>query len=60
MTAHADKDHPEKIRCRLRLDEDIIAWFKAQGSDYHVLINTILRQHMQTHDKKSAGNDQDL
>jgi uncharacterized protein (DUF4415 family) len=41
----------EKIRVTIRLDEDIIAWFRAQveaagGGNYQALINDALRQHI--------------
>ena len=40
-----------KTRITIRLDEDIIAWFRAQveaagGGNYQALINDALRQHI--------------
>jgi uncharacterized protein (DUF4415 family) len=40
-----------KTRITIRLDDDIIAWFKAQieavgGGSYQGLINDVLREHM--------------
>jgi len=40
-----------KIRVTIRLDEDIIAWFRAQvesagGGNYQSLMNDALRQHI--------------
>ena len=40
-----------KIRVTSRLDEDILAWFRAQveaagGGNYQALINDALRQHI--------------
>jgi uncharacterized protein (DUF4415 family) len=40
-----------KIRITIRLDEDVIAWFKAQvnqsgGGNYQTLINAALREHI--------------
>ena len=29
----------------LRLDQDVLAWFKAQGSGYHTRINAVLRAY---------------
>lgn len=43
------KDHP-KERLTLRLDADIVAWLKEQGSGYQTRINSILRDAM-THKK---------
>ena len=40
-----------KTRVTIRLDEDVIAWFRAQvetagGGNYQALINDALRQHI--------------
>ena len=40
-----------KSRITIRLDEDVLAWFKAQvnaagGGNYQSLINTALREHI--------------
>jgi uncharacterized protein (DUF4415 family)/uncharacterized DUF497 family protein len=37
--------HPAKRRVTLRLDADLIAWFRAQGRDYQARINAVLRRH---------------
>jgi len=37
----------------LRLDSDVLAWFKAQGKGYQTRINAILRTYMEAR-KKSA------
>jgi uncharacterized protein (DUF4415 family) len=41
-----------KTRITIRLDEDVLAWFKAQvnrggGGNYQSLINLALREHVQ-------------
>ncbi len=43
---------PGKTRITIRLDDDILAWFRAEvhaagGGNYQTLINEALRQHMQ-------------
>ena len=43
---------PGKTRITIRLDDDILAWFRAQvhsqgGGNYQTLINDALRQHIQ-------------
>ncbi len=41
-----------KERITIRLDPDLIQWFKAQvkgGGNYQTLINDALRQHVQNH-----------
>ena len=31
------------------VDEDITAWFKMQGTDYHARINEVLRDYIEAH-----------
>ena len=38
--------HPAKQSLTVRIDADVIAWFKAQGEDYQDHINALLRQAM--------------
>ena len=45
---------PGKTRITIRLDDDILAWFREQvhlasGGNYQTLINDVLRQHIQQH-----------
>ena len=45
------KTPSRKTRITIRLDNDVLAWFKKQvhdsgGGSYQTLINTALRQHM--------------
>jgi uncharacterized protein (DUF4415 family) len=35
----------------LRLDKDVLEWFKAQGSRYQSRMNAVLRSYMQAHQK---------
>jgi uncharacterized protein (DUF4415 family) len=37
-----------KARVTLRLDQDVVTWFKAQGKGYQKRINAILRAYMET------------
>ncbi len=37
---------PVKQQITLRLDKDIIAWFKARGDKYQTRINEVLREHV--------------
>jgi len=37
---------PVKQQTSIRLDSDVLAWFKAQGKDYQTRINKILRDTM--------------
>ncbi len=43
---------PGKSRITIRLDDDVLAWFRAEvhergGGNYQTLINEALRQHIQ-------------
>ena len=37
-----------KIFTGIRIDADVLSWFKAQGSGYQTRINQLLRGHMET------------
>ena len=39
---------PAKQPVTLRIDEDVLAWFKAQGKGYQTRINKLLRQYMES------------
>jgi len=50
------KPDPNKVRITIRLDADIIEYFKdivheAGGGNYQTLINDALREHVQARDK---------
>ena len=34
---------PPKASISLRVDQDVLEWFKAQGAGYQIRINTVLR-----------------
>ena len=38
-----------KAQVILRIDSDVLEWFKSQGHDYHTQINTLLRAYMEAH-----------
>lgn len=38
---------PAKQAVTIRLDADVLAWFKEQGAGYQTRINQLLRQYMQ-------------
>ena len=40
-----------KRQLTLRLDSDVIDWFKKQGQGYQTRMNALLRAYMQEHDK---------
>ena len=38
-----------KAEVTLRIDSDVLEWFKSQGRSYQTLINTLLREYMKAH-----------
>jgi uncharacterized protein (DUF4415 family) len=49
--AKAEIIHPQKVPVGLKLDDDVLGWFKSQGKGYQTRINTILRRYYETHRK---------
>ena len=43
------KPIPPKKQLTLRVDQDVLAWFRAQGRGYHTRINALLRAYMDAH-----------
>ena len=43
-----------KQQLTLRMDSDVIDWFKKQGQGYQTKINSLLRAYMEEHFRKSA------
>lgn len=41
------KPVPKKSQITLRLDSDVLEWFKGTGKGYHTRINTLLREYME-------------
>lgn len=48
------KPVPKKSQITLRLDSDVLDWFKGTGKGYHTRINMLLRAYME----QSKGYDQ--
>ena len=45
-------DKPEKMPVGLKLDRDVVEWFKAQGGrGYQTRINAVLRRYMEANQK---------
>ena len=40
---------PTKAQVTLRIDSDVLAWFKSQGRGYQTQINPLLRAYMEAH-----------
>jgi uncharacterized protein (DUF4415 family) len=43
------KPAPKKALLSLRVDSDVVAWFRGQGSGYQSRMNALLRAYMQAH-----------
>ncbi|GAB4580239.1 MAG: BrnA antitoxin family protein [Anaerolineales bacterium] len=43
-----------KSQLTLRLDSDVLAWFKHQGSGYQTKNNLLLRAYMEEHQKQAG------
>ena len=48
------KPLPRKQQLTLRLDSDVLRWYKEQGPGYQTRINALLRAYMEEHRRKSA------
>ena len=47
---YGPKDHKKQVT--LRIDPDILAWFKRQGRGYQTRINAALRAFVEAHERK--------
>jgi uncharacterized protein (DUF4415 family) len=47
------KPVPPKAQITLRLDSDVLDWFKMQGRGYQTRINALLRAYMEAHKAKT-------
>lgn len=45
---------PLKQQITLRLDKDVVAWFKARGDKYQTRINDALREYIRAHMDREA------
>jgi uncharacterized protein (DUF4415 family) len=43
------KPAPSKQQVTIRLDDDVLEWFRAQGEGYQIRINALLRAYMEAH-----------
>ena len=49
VVRHGLKPAPHKEQLTIRVDSDVLTWFKAQGGGYHTRINALLRAYMEAH-----------
>jgi uncharacterized protein (DUF4415 family) len=54
---HATPHYPPALRkeVRLRLDPDLLAWFKGQGPGYQARINAALRAFVDAHEQRKKA-----
>ncbi len=50
----AELRSPPKQAVTMRLDADVLAWFKDQGQGYQTRINKLLRAYMQAQQKRHS------
>lgn len=43
------KSKSKKVQLTLRVDSDVVTWFKEQGQGYQSRINALLRAYMEAH-----------
>jgi uncharacterized protein (DUF4415 family) len=43
-----------KTQITLRIDEDVLSWFRKQGKGYQTKINTLLKAYKDAHQNKSS------
>jgi uncharacterized protein (DUF4415 family) len=44
------KPVPRKEQLTLRIDSDVLEWFRKQGQGYQTKINALLRAYMEAHE----------
>jgi len=49
------KDKENKTQLTIRVDRDVLAWFKAQGRGYQTRINSLLRAYMEANVKNNRS-----
>jgi len=46
---------PKKVQLTLRLEEDVLAWFRGRGRGYQTQINDLLRAYMEAHAQEGSS-----
>ena len=49
IVRHGLKIAPRKTQLTLRVDSDVLDWYKKQGAGYQTKINALLRSYMEAH-----------
>ena len=53
VVKHGLKLTPNKAQLTIRVDQDVLAWFKSQGRGYQTRINSLLRAYMEANVARS-------
>ena len=48
------KPVPHKVQLTLRLDDDVVKWFRAQGKGYQTQMNAVLKAYKEAKQRRSA------
>ncbi len=51
VVRHGVKSTPKKEQITIRLDSDVLAWFRSQGKGYQTRINDLLRAYMKAYEQ---------
>ena len=54
IVRHGLRPMPAKAQLTIRVDRDVLAWFRKQGRGYQTRINTLLRAYMEAHKRDVA------
>jgi uncharacterized protein (DUF4415 family) len=52
------KDKENKAQVTLRVDPDVLRWFKSQGHGYQTRINSLLRAYMEANESQNKSSTQ--
>ena len=52
VVRHGLKPLPKKEQVTLRVDSDVLRWFRSQGKGYQTKINDLLRAYMKAHGQR--------
>ena len=56
-TVYVRTGSPGKTQLTIRIDADVLAWFKAQGAGYQTRMNEVLRSYVEAQRSTSASDD---
>jgi uncharacterized protein (DUF4415 family) len=50
------KPKEPKVQLTIRMDKEVLEWFRARGRGYHTHISSLLRAYMEAHKTTEAAN----